>query len=717
MRIKLLALSLLFVCFAHIDFAYSKQFSDCVSCHTEAVSKWQKSDHAKAMSLADKKNVLGDFKNIKVEHYSQKARFFETDDGFFIEMNEAGKVNEYKVDFTFGHYPLQQYLVETEPGTYQVFPFVWDSRDKKEGGQRWYPIYENEDIKKNDRLHWKQPLQNWNGMCADCHSSNLKRNYSTKQNRFKTTYDEINVGCKSCHMISSNHDEVKTNKKRQVISEGTLKDIGMWLREKDQKTASWQGPARNNDFMGSCFACHSLRSPVTDGFRTDVAFLDQFNPTLLSQPLYYADGQIKEEVYVYGSFLQSKMYAAGVNCLDCHDAHSAQVKTQTNSLCLQCHSPQEYQTSSHTGHELTSVGSKCINCHMPETTYMGVDNRRDHSFKVPRPHLSIQFKTPHACQQCHEDKSDKWAIKSIENIHGKAQKLPKGEQLFMRLMAQSYLPLSEHIKVINDKSLNEIKRASAIMLLPNSTKELPLQFAQTLANSAESLIRLAFAQIAYILPPSQLSFILSPLLKDEYRAIRVAAANQLVGYNIDTSSFREAFEELLTVNEINSWRGEGNLNQSLVHARMQKWEDAENALLTGIKIDPYFAPNYINLSNYYKNTGETQKESNILQVGIEANPKASLLRYSFAMFQVRNQKKEEALKSIRSAVNLELYNPQYAYIFILLIDDVQNTQKAISELKRIVSRYENRRQLVQLGLKLSHKIKDYQSVQFFQRMI
>ena len=699
------------------NYACAEPYNDCISCHTQAVNNWQTSDHAKAMGLANKNNVLGDFNDVVVNHYSQKARFFTTDDGLFIEMNEDGDVSEYKVDYTFGHYPLQQYLIETKPGAYQVFPFAWDSREKTEGGQRWYPIYENEDIKQNDRLHWKQPLQNWNGMCADCHSSNLERNYSVEQNRFETTYDEINVGCKSCHIISSNHVQDKASNKLPGISEDKVQEIGMWMRTKDQKVASWKGPPRNNEFMESCFACHALRAPITDGFRANDAFLDQFTPSLLSQPLYYADGQIKEEVYVYGSFLQSKMYAAGVNCLDCHDPHTAKVKTQTNGLCLQCHSPQEYQTPSHTGHELTSLGSQCVNCHMPETTYMGVDDRRDHSFKIPRPHLSIKYDTPHACQQCHDDKSDKWAADSLKKLHGEAKNLSKGEQLFMQLLADYYLPLAKHIELINDKSLNEIKRASAIMLLPNSTRELPLQYAKTLAISEENLIRLAFAQIAYILPVNQLSDVLSPLLKDKYRAIRVAAANQLVGQNIHTLSFKAAFNELLEANDINRWRGEGNLNQSLVHARTQKYDDAVNALLAGIEVDPYFAPNYINLSDYYKNTGQTKKEANVLQSGIEANPTAGILRYSFAMFQVRNQEKQEALKSISKAVNLEPTNPQYAYIYILLVDDVQSTQKAIRELRRLVNRYSNRQQLVQLGMQLSQKASDYESARFFQQLL
>lgn len=714
---NIILLPILFILLMLCRSAFSEQYDNCVSCHSQAVSSWQTSDHAKAMSVATVNNVLGDFNNVIFEHYSQTAIFKMKEDKFFIEMEENGDVTEYQVDYTFGHYPLQQYLIEIKPGAFQVFPFAWDSRSKSKGGQRWYPIYEEQDVKENDRLHWKQPLQNWNGMCADCHSSNLKREYNVEKNQFKTTFEEINVGCKSCHIIASSHVTEKADDHRPLIDKNLVKDIGSWLRQKDESVASWQGPARNNDYMDSCFACHSLRSPITDGFRTDIAFLDQFSPSFLSQPLYHADGQIKDEVYVYGSFLQSKMYAAGVTCLDCHDPHTAKVKTQNNGLCLQCHSPQEYQSSVHTGHELSSTGSQCVNCHMPENTYMGVDDRRDHSFKIPRPHLSIQYDTPNACQQCHENKSNQWAMDSLEKLHGEPQVLSAGEHLFIQLLAQYYLPLAQHLQVINDQELNEIKRASAVMLLPNSTRELPLSVAKSLATSDDNLIRLAFTQIAYILPPEQRKTIISPLLDDEFRAIRVAAANQLIGLSIDTLSFNSAFSELLTANEVNMWRGEGNLNQSLVHANMQNWDEAVNALSKGINVDPYFAPNYINLSDYYKNIGEVDKEKSTLLSGIEANPDSSILRYSYAMFQIRRQEKEQALKSMSKAVKLEQANPQFAYIYILLIDDVETTEKAISELQKIINRYDNRRQLIELGLQLSRKVADSKSAKLFQNML
>ncbi len=292
----------------------SKSNQKCISCHKQSQHDWKQSDHAKSMAIANKISVLADFGNRKIEHYGQKAFFFIKDNRYQVtisydEESNTYPVNTYQVKYTFGHFPLQQYLVETEQGKLQILPFAWDSRIKEEGGQRWYHNYSHEEIRPEDRLHWRQPLQNWNGMCADCHSDGLVREYDTDKNSFSSQFDNINVGCLSCHGDMSAHasQNANTDAITKRTARGDVTSIkhptGQWLRSIGEKTAHWQGDKRDNSFMDGCFACHALRAPLTDGIKPKVSFLDQFTPQLLASPNYYADGQIKEEVYVYGSFL------------------------------------------------------------------------------------------------------------------------------------------------------------------------------------------------------------------------------------------------------------------------------------------------------------------------------------------------------------------------------------------------------------------------------
>jgi predicted CXXCH cytochrome family protein len=296
-----------------------------------------------------------------------KRNFTKKNDQFLIDFKEANQTTTYTVSYTFGHFPLQQYLIEAQGGRYQVFPFAWNSRSKNAGGLRWYAIYTEGQLTPADRIHWQQPLQNWNGMCADCHSTGLKRHYDAKENMFNSEWQTINVSCLSCH---ADHTEKQDNIRAHssvAFSSQEKTYVSEWVLDKDEKVASLN-QQRDNRFMDSCFACHALRSPLTDGFQQDKPFLDQFSPNWVVSPFYHADGQIKEEVYVYGSFLQSKMYRAGVNCLDCHDPHSMQVKIDGNGLCLQCHNAEVYQQPNHLMHPANTEAAQCVTCHMPETT-------------------------------------------------------------------------------------------------------------------------------------------------------------------------------------------------------------------------------------------------------------------------------------------------------------------------------------------------------------
>lgn len=698
--------------------------NNCVSCHEQAVSNWQQSDHAKAMDVASAKTVLGDFSGVEVSHYTQMAKFYRREQKFRITFTEADNTKDYEVKYTFGHYPLQQYLIETSEGKLQVFPFAWDSRRREEGGQKWYPLYSQEDIQPDDRLHWLQPLQNWNGMCADCHSDGLIRNYSVKTNQFDTSWDNINVGCQSCHGKMDEHgkgdssgeaESAKALAINNALTVDEQKSLGQWLLEEGEKIASWHGAPRDNQFMDTCFSCHSLRTPITDGIDPNAAFLDQFLPSLLAPPLYHADGQIKEEVYVYGSFLQSKMYAAGVNCLDCHNKHTMKVKVQGNGLCLQCHSSEEYQQKAHIRHKMGSEAGQCVSCHMPETTYMGVDARRDHSFKVPRPDLSTKYNTPNACNGCHTSQSSSWAAESITQWRGGAALPEASQEDFLALMHTGSLPIGRHFSLINNEELSVIGRASAIAMLPNSVQQLSNQEVAPWVNSQHELIRFAVAGIGQLLPVDERLKSYKRLLEDKYKAVRLTAANHLLDAGLQNqATFKQALETLLKANEVSMWRGETALNQSMVYLQLGRLQETLDSLRHGIAVDPYFEPNYVNLADVYRNLGQVEKEAQTLAHGLAENPTSAVLHYSHGMHLIRQQKKSDAINALRKAVKLAPENVQYVYVYFLALDSIGQTKKALRELKLALSGYHYHPQLLQLGSNFALKMNDAKTLTYFQ---
>ncbi len=693
-------------------------YENCVACHQSSVDDWKKSDHAKAMATATSKSVLGDFNNQTVEHYGQKALFYREDASYYVKISYGDNTNIYLIQYTFGHFPLQQYLVETEKGRLQVLPFAWDSRTNAQGGQRWYHIYSDEEITPQDRLHWQQPLQNWNGMCADCHSDGLKRQYNSDKNTFSTTWDNINVGCQSCHGKMNDHNSIedpkqKSDKNNTHSKISNAESTGHWLRKTGDNTASWQGEKRDNRFMDTCFSCHSLRSPLTDGFSAEKPFLDQFIPTLITPPLYYPDGQIKEEVYVYGSFLQSKMYAAGVNCIDCHDKHTMKIKVQGNGLCLQCHANETFDTKEHHLHEQESSGAQCINCHMPSTMYMGADDRADHSFKIPRPDLSLTFNTPNACTKCHDDKTNEWAVSALESAYGKAESASATKLALTKLNHGESIPLEQHLAILSDDTLAVISRATALQQIGLTTKVLTTAVLRRYTTHQEPLIRISAAQAANLLPPNDKVKLLTPLLKDKLKSVRIAAARNLIDTSviqIDQAAFNSAFKELKYSNDINSWRAEGMLNQGVLHFERKEVAQTEIAFKKAISIDPYFEASYINLANIYRGQQRSALESSVLQQGMKTIPKSGDLTYAFGLYLVRERKLDRALSFFQKSMILTPSNPQYAYTYILALDELGKSAEALKELKGVINDYEEKSSLIEFGLYLSQKLgkrKDY----------
>lgn len=691
----------------------------CIGCHTQSQHYWQQSDHAKAMAIADKSSVLGDFNNTNAEHYGQKALFFIKGNRYHVTISYDANVDTYPIKYTFGHFPLQQYLVETEKGKLQVLPFAWDSRDKLEGGQRWYHNYSHEEIRPEDRLHWRQPLQNWNGMCADCHSDGLVRNYNPDENTFDSQFDNINVGCLSCHGNMSTHANEAKKTDSRADSTSLSHPIGQWLRSIGDKTAHWQGEKRDNSFMDGCFACHSLRSPLTDGFKANTPFLDQFTPQLPAAPNYHADGQIKEEVYVYGSFLQSKMFAAGVNCLDCHDKHTMKLKIKGNGLCLQCHGAEIYNVKSHHQHEDNSTGAQCANCHMPENRYMGVDDRRDHSFKIPRPDLSLTFDTPNACTKCHDDKSNQWANDKLNSWHGKPEAILASKHLLMLLNSGQAISLQQHLSILSDEKLDVISRASAVQLLSYITQTLTVDMLEPYLLHKEPLFRINAATVATMLPPSDKVKHLAPLLKDKYKAVRVSAARSLLSSEIsqtDQSVFDLAFKELMFSMKVNSWRGEGMANQGVIAIEMNQASEAEKAFKIAIKIEPYFEAAYINLADIYRAQQKPFQSNSVLSKGIKNNPKSANLHYSYGLYFVRQQKITKAITFFVKAMTLMPTNSQYAYTYILALDGAGQSQQALDKLKALMADYQNNEQLKELGLYLSQKLQSKADYDWFIKL-
>lgn len=370
----------------------------CIQCHQPQHDAWHGSHHDLAMDRATSESVLGDFNDAELTHHGQTSRMFKRDGKFFVNTEGPdGKLADFEVKYVFGVDPLQQYMVEfdrpanmpeNEIARLQVLRISWDTKQK-----RWFhldPPDVKEKLDPTDELHWTGLAQRWNHMCADCHSTNLQKNYDVASGAYHTTFSEIDVSCEACHGPGSLHVELANAKSL------------FWDRQRGYALAKLKDVS-NVPQVQACAPCHSRRRVVAGNYTAGCNYYDYFANEALTPSAYHADGQIMDEVYEFTSFLESKMYSKNIRCTDCHDPHTAGLKKEGNNVCTSCHQHPagKYDGEIHHRHAMGTKGAQCVECHMPQTTYMDVDPRRDHSLRVPRPDLSVKFGTPNACTGCH----------------------------------------------------------------------------------------------------------------------------------------------------------------------------------------------------------------------------------------------------------------------------------------------------------------------------
>ena len=640
------------------------------------------------------------------------STFSKRDGKFFVRTDGPdGKLHDYEIKYTFGVSPLQQYLIEFPGGRYQVLGIGWDTRPRNKGGQRWFHLYPGEKITHDDILHWTGPNQNWNYMCAECHSTNLKKNYDLEHDRYATTWAEINVSCEACHGPGSRHVEWAQAARRGEKSkyEGQkgllvkLKDPsnGTWNVDRHTGTAKRSTPLQSNMQIEICARCHSRRSVIHDEYVHGRPLMDTHRLALLDERLYYPDGQILEEVYVYGSFLQSKMYRAGVTCSDCHDPHSLKVHAEGNALCSGCHLSEKYDKPSHHFHKPGSPGAQCVECHMPTKNYMVVDPRRDHSMRVPRPDLSVKIGTPNACNNCHTDRSVQWAADAVAKWYGPGR---SGEPHFGEALStgQKGLPGAEDalMRLAGDTTQPDIARASAFSLLRHYPSPASIQEIQRGLRDADPLVRLAALGALEVLEPKDRFRIAYPLLNDPIRMVRIEAASVLASAPRTMMTIEQrarldhAIAEYIESQQVNADRAGSQLNLGVLYTRNGKFDKAEAAYRTALRIDPAFAQAYVNLSDLYRLRGRDDEGERILREALTIAPRNADVHHALGLLLVRQKRMPEGVKALAQSATLRPDNPHYSYVYAVALNTTGRPKDAVRVLEETHTRHPNDREVL-----------------------
>jgi tetratricopeptide (TPR) repeat protein len=667
----------------------------CRECHAPQFELWQASHHALAMQEATPDTVLGDFSGVEFRYFDTVSTFFMRDGNYVVRTdNKDGEPEEFIVKFTFGVTPLQQYLVEMPDGRVQSLSIAWDARSRADGGQRWYHLYPDEFVGHDNPLHWTGRNQNWNYMCAECHSTDLHKNYDPDTDSFATTWGEINVGCEACHGPGSSHVA------RARAGSG---HTGLAVDLDDSGRAVWQmnvdtGLAERSELVmqpprqpEACGRCHARRSLATGNYEFGRPLHDTHVPSLLDALLYYPDGQILDEVYVYGSFLQSRMYQAGVSCSDCHDPHSARLRTQgsPSEICSTCHLPQKFAGVDHHGHD--SAGVQCVDCHMTSRIYMGVDARRDHSFRIPRPDLTTTTGSPNACNQCHDDRDSAWAVQAIDAWYGTDREAHYAEAIHA---GRSGSPSANSLllRAIGTSDYPGIARATALTLLrPPYSAEILAEIRHNLTNP-DSLIRHAALTALSHTAPELIVEWAARLLTDPVRSVRMEAARVISPMQTglpreQLPAFQSANNERIAAQLAIAERPEAHMNLGNMYREAGQFQAAETAFRRAMSLEPRAAAARVNLADLYAQTGRIGDAQTLLRDGITMNSEDAMLHHALGLMLVRNDQRDAALVELEMAVNLQPDESRFVYVYAVGLNSMERADEAIAVLHDATKRF------------------------------
>ncbi len=653
----------------------------CAECHPEQTRRWRGSHHDLAMQEANSRTVLGDFEDTTFSYAGTTTTLSRKGDDFFARTDGPdGELVDYQIAYVFGVEPLQQYLIGFPDGRYQALSIAWDTRPAAAGGQRWYHLYGDQQVDHQDPLHWTGVYQNWNQQCAECHSTNLRKAYDADADTYATTWSEIDVSCEACHGPGSAHAAWAERVKAGGLGVGADAADGLMVDLGDSSGGVWQidpatGIAERTAARDSaaeietCGRCHSRRSPIDADYRHGLPLLDNYRLALLEEDLYHADGHILGEVYVYGSFVQSKMYRAGVSCGDCHDAHSLEIAAP-DAACARCHLRDKFAVAEHHFHHPESPGASCVACHMPARIYMGVDSRRDHGMRVPRPDLSLAIGTPNACSDCHADRATEWAARAFADWYGELEARRPG---FARALdaGRRRLPGARRLlaDLAGDTSMPAIARATALAMARSAPQLADLDALRAGLADNEPLVRLGAIRGVEATDPRRWPELLAALLDDPRRAVRIEAGRALSQLPVaalpeaSRPSFDLALAEYLEAQEVSADRPEGQLNLGLAYAAEGRASDAERAYVRALKLDRRFSPAYVNLADLYRATARDGDGEAPLRRGLELTPEDAVLRHTLGLTLVRQGRRDEALAELARAAELVPREPRYAYVY------------------------------------------------------
>lgn len=641
----------------------------CRECHQEAFDLWLPSNHRLAERGPGNELESPAFTDQPAfEHGGVLTQAGVDGQDFTLTTLSFDRTNKpHNVERIIGHEPLRQFLVAHDDGRFQAVDAAFDPHQND-----WFSVYGDEDRRPGEWGHWTGRGMNWNSMCASCHNTRLRKNYRPETDSYETAMAEISVSCEACHGPMKDH---VTWQKQSSSTSSPDPTIKRWSREQ---------------ILDTCGSCHSRRAELTGDFKPGDSYHDHYNLTVPDETdTFYPDGQVRDEDYVFTSFLSSKMHAAGVHCLDCHQPHSTKTILPGNALCMRCHnggypnSP-KIDPTAHSHHGPESTGNQCVNCHMPQTTYMERHARRDHGFTIPDPLMTQQLGIPNACNRCHEDQDTDWAVAAAEEWYG--DRLDRDTRRRAQWMAGGRQGLdSARAPLVQMVTGTEspLWKASAVHLLGRWLDQSDVQQALlTAVNHTNTLVRAHGAiAIAPLVEAQRADVInaLENLLEDPARNVRVNAAWAL-RQQIDPLARHG--QELQHFLQHNADQPTGQMQLGAYELARENLEAALGHYTKAVRWDPNSPPIRHELAIVFSTAGRPQDALEELQVACRLAPNEAEYQYKLALAWNELGQPDKTIVALRQAVELDTMHGRAWYNLGLALNGRGDTQGAVDALVR-----------------------------------
>ncbi len=667
------------------------------------------------MDHATDKSVLGDFSGVTFEYYGVTSRFFRKDGKFLVETDGPdGKLATFEIKYTFGLDPLQQYLIEFPDGRIQALSIAWDSRPKDKGGQRWFHLYPDENIHHDDVLHWTKLNQNWNFMCAECHSTGVRKNYDAATDRFATTWSEISVGCETCHGTGSAHVTWARNQQSWwPFGKREDRSKGLAVRFDERANVTWAAdpqtgkpqrsipPALLRTEVETCGFCHARRGAFSEDWMPGRWLSDTHRVSPFERRLYFADGQTRdvEEPYNYQPFKQSAMFAKGVTCSDCHEPHSAALRAPGNGVCVQCHAADKFDTVAHRHHDDVKPPLACTSCHMQARDLYG-----------RRPAARSQLPRPAAGSVGKSSVRPTPATIAIAISHRNGRRRPSNAGMGRnRIGFQNYAeafhaawtdqPDAEKLlaAVASNGNTPAYVRAGALAELNAFVSPANLDLARKGLADPDPMVRIGALDMLEGIQVEGLWPLLSPLLSDSVRGVRLRAVSLLAAVPTsrqppaDRDRFDRAAAEFIAAQRFNADRPEARTALGSFYAHRGQTAEAEAEFSAALRLSPQFAPAAINLADLYRQRGRDAESIKILEDTIVAAPRDAGLHHALGLALVRLKRNDDALAELNKASELDPERARYAYVYAVALHSGGRVQDALTVLKSNLARHPNDR--------------------------